>query len=116
MKNRIIIDLSIFNSILRELKAVRRELKAIKGEQEKKPVPARQLSDAVHTSEVLRILKITPATLNAYEKKGLLKYHKEGRNKVFSQAEVLAFKKSRGRRKRLTRNILKEKFTEKGKK
>ena len=110
MKSRIVIDLSIFNSILRELKAVRRELKSIKGEPEKKAVPARQLNDAVHTPEVLRILKITPATLNNYEKKGLLKYHKEGRSKVFSHAEVLAFKKSRGRRKRLTKSVLQEKF------
>jgi hypothetical protein len=106
MKNRIVIDLQVFNSILRELKGIRKELRQIKGEPEKKALPKRTLEDAISTSEVLRMLKITPATLNQYEKKGFLKYHKEGRSKIFSQTEVLAFKKVKGRSKRLSKKVL----------
>lgn len=107
MKNRIIIDLNVFNSILKELKGMRKELKAIKGEPQKKPVAKRDLTDAIGTEEVLSLLKITTATLNNYEKKGLLKFHKEGVRKVFSRDEVVAFKKLRGRKKRLSANFLK---------
>ena len=113
MKSRITIDLSIFNSILRELKGVRRELKALKGEPVKKPVAPRELSDAIYTPDVLKILKVSPATLGSYEKKGLLKFHREGRNKVFSEAEVRAFKKSKGRKKRLTKTVISERFKDK---
>jgi hypothetical protein len=110
MKSRIVIDLGVFNAILRELKAVRRELRSLKGEQEKKPLPKRALEDAIRTPDVLRMLRITPATLNSYEKKGLLKFHKEGQSKIYSQSEVLAFRKSKGRRKRITKNLLSKKF------
>lgn len=106
MKSRIVIDLAVFNSILRELKAIRKELRVIKGEPERKPVAKRDLDDPIGTQEVLRVLKITPATLINYEKKGLIKFHKEGRSKVYSRAEVLAFKKSKGRRKRLSKAML----------
>jgi hypothetical protein len=108
MKNRIVLDLSIFNSILRELKAIRKELRVIKGDTEKKPVPKRILTDGITTKEVLHLLKITPATLISYEKLGLLKYHVEGRNKIYSESEVRNFKKSRGRRKRLSRTLIKK--------
>ena len=106
MKNRIIIDLNVFNSILRELKGVRKELRHLKGEPEKKIVQKRDLNDAIPTPEVLRILKITPATLNSYEKKGFLTFHKEGIRKIYSQGEVLAFKKSKGRSKRLSKKFI----------
>jgi hypothetical protein len=113
MKNRIVLDFGVFHSILRELKAVKKEIRAMKGESEKKALPKRELRDAIHTQDVLRILKISPATLNNYERKGLLKYHKDGQSKIFSHAEVLSFKKSKGRRKRLTRNLIQRKFTKK---
>ena len=111
MKNRIVLDFGVFNSILKELRAVRRELRGMRGESEKKPLPKRTLDDPIGTPEVLKMLKITPATLISYEKKGLLQYHKEGQAKIYSRAEVLAFKKSRGRRKRLTKNLLRRTFT-----
>lgn len=104
------IDFSVFQSILRELKSIRRELQAAAGKPIKKPVAKRDLRDAVFTSDVLRILKVSPATLNGYEKKGLIKFHKEGTKKVYSEAEVRAFKSSKGRRKRLTQNVLRERF------
>jgi hypothetical protein len=110
MKNRIVLDFGVFNSILRELKAVRKELRVIKGEPEKKPLPRRNLRDAIGTQDVLRILKVSPATLNNYERKGLLKYHKEGQSKVFSESEVRSFKKNKGRRKRLTKNLIQKRF------
>jgi hypothetical protein len=110
MKNRIVLDFGVFNSILKELKAVRRELRSLKGEQEKKPLPKRSLSDPIHTPDVLRMLKVSPATLISYEKKGLLKYHKEGQSKVYSKADVVGFKKNRGRRKRLTKGLLRKRF------
>jgi hypothetical protein len=106
MKNRIIIDLNVFNSILKELKGVRKELKAIKGEKQSKPVPVRQLDDAINTDEVLRLLKITPATLIRYDKQGLVKFHKEGRNKIYSRGEIMEFKKMKGRRKRLPKGLM----------
>jgi hypothetical protein len=110
MKNRIVIDFSVFHSMLRELKAMRRELKSIKGEPESKPLPKRKLRDAVSTPEVLHILKVSPMTLMSYEKKGLIKFHKEGRSKVYSETEVRAFRKSRGRAKRLTKNTIQRRF------
>lgn len=106
MKNRIVIDLSVFSMILKELKSIRKELRAGKGEKEKKPVEKRNLTDAILTPDVLKILKVTPTTLINYEKKGLIKYHKEGRSKVYSEAEIQAFKKGRGKRKRITRSLL----------
>ena len=111
MKSRITIDLAIFNSILKELKGVRKELRELKGEPVKRPLAPRQLKDAIYTNDVLKILKVSPATLGSYEKKGLIKFHREGRSKVFSEAEVLAFKKSRGRKKRLTKNVIRSRFT-----
>lgn len=110
MKSRITIDLSVFNTILRELKGIRRELKAVKGEAIKKPLPQRQLKDAVYTPDVLRILKVSPATLASYEKKGLIKFHKEGRSKVYSEAEIREFRKARGRSKRLTPTVINKRF------
>ena len=110
MKSKMTIDLSICNSILRELKAIRRELKGINGEPQKKPVAKRVLKDAIHTVDVLNILKISPATLNGYGKKGLIRFHKEGIKKVYSEAEIREFRKAKGRRKRLTKNVLKERF------
>lgn len=110
MKNRIVLDFSVFNSILRELRAVKREIRALSGAAEKKPLPKRNLTDAIHTDDVLRILKVSPATLIGYEKKGLIKYHKEGRKKVYSEAEVREFRRRRGRRKRVTKNVLTQRF------
>lgn len=86
---------------------MRKELRTLKGEQEKKPVQSRDLNDAIYTPEVLRMLKITPTTLINYEKKGLIKYHKEGRNKVYSRGEIVDFKKLKGRgRKRLSKKLI----------
>lgn len=106
MKSKLTIDLSIFNSILRELKSIRKELKSIKGEPERKPVAKRKLSDPITTADVLRILKITPATLNKYEKLGFIHFHKEGRSKIYSETEVRAFRKAKGRSKRVGKNVL----------
>jgi hypothetical protein len=111
MKNRIVLDFGVFNSILRELKAVRRELRSIKGENEKKALPKRVLKDPINTQDVLKMLKVSPATLISYEKKGLLQYHKEGQSKVYSQAEVSEFKRTKGRRKRITKSLLRKKFS-----
>ena len=81
------------------------------GAPDKKPVAKRDLKDAIYTPDVLRILKVSPATLNGYEKKGLIPFHKEGVQKVYSEAEVRAFKSSKGRRKRLTKNLLRDRFS-----
>jgi hypothetical protein len=110
MKNRVTIDFGIFYSILRVVKGIRKDLRTMQTGEVRKPVPKRKLRDAIYTEDVLRILKISPATLNNYEKKGLLKFHKEERRKVYSEAEVRAFRTSKGRRKRLTKNLIQRKF------
>jgi len=106
MKNRIVIDLSVFTLILKELKSIRKELRSAKGLKDKEAIEKRELSDPIYTPEVLKILKITPTTLINYEKRGLIKYHKEGRSKVYSEAEIQAFKKGRGKRRRVTLSLL----------
>lgn len=110
MKNKIVLDFAVFNSILREMKSIRRELASMSGTSQKKPVAKRQLKDAIYTPDALRILKVTPATLIGYEKKGLIRYHKEGQKKVYSESEVREFRRSRGRKKRITKNVLRTRF------
>ncbi|MBI3511436.1 MAG: MerR family transcriptional regulator [Bacteroidetes bacterium] len=111
MKTRFTLDFKVFSLMLKELRGIKRELRNLKssgggnsGEQ-----PVRNISDKIHSSEVMRRLKISPATLIKYEKLGLLKFHKEGHVKVYSESEVVAFKKMKGRRKRLGKNFFKKK-------
>jgi|GEM_PF-1640112 hypothetical protein len=111
LKKRFVIDFEVFNLMLRELRLIKKELRNLKqggGSTASAKVPAakREISDKVYTPDVLKKLKITAATLISYEKQGLLTYHKEGRNKVYSEAEVMAFKKLKGRGKRLKKATL----------
>lgn len=110
MKNRIIIDLKVFNLILKELRGVKREIRALKTNTiaTAKASQKRDIPDKIYSADVMRRLKITPATLIKYEKMGLLKFHKEGRNKVYAESEVMAFKKAKGRRKRLGKTFFKK--------
>ncbi|HLG02795.1 MAG TPA: hypothetical protein VI731_04315 [Bacteroidia bacterium] len=108
MKNRIVIDLKVFNLILRELRLIKKDLRSKGDTASARPAPPRDLKDKVYSNDVLRILKITPATLIKYEKMGLLRYHKEGRSKVYSENEVREFKKAKGRRKRIGKSFLKK--------
>ena len=108
MKTRFIVDLKVFSLMLKELRALRREIRALKGgaaATTSKPGPAREVKDKIYSSDVLKMLKITPATLIQYEKRGLIKSHKEGRNKVYSHAEILAFKKLKRGKKRLGKSF-----------
>ena len=103
MKTRFTLDLKVFSLILKELRAIKREIQDSKKTQsaaQKKPV-VRDLKDKVYSKDVMRLLRITNATLVKYEKLGFVKFHREGRTKVYSEAEVLAFKKMKGKRKRI---------------
>lgn len=86
---------------------IRKELQIMNGSKKApaKPHPARQISDKIYTDEVLKLLRITPATLNNYEKKGYFPFHKEGRKKVYSLAEIQAFKKLKRGKKRIGKNF-----------
>jgi hypothetical protein len=107
MKTRFTVDFKIFALMLKELRAIRRELRVLKGgtAAAAKPGPVRELKDKIYSDEVMKLLRITPATLIQYEKRGLIKYHKEGRNKVYSHAEILALKKMKRGKKRLGKNF-----------
>jgi hypothetical protein len=115
MKSRLVIDLGIFNLMLKELRSLKREIRALKGvttsvAKATAAGPRQHLQDKIASAEAMRILKVTPATLIKYEAQGLIKFHKEGRNKIYSKGEILAFKKAKGRRKRISKNLLKERF------
>ncbi|HTL82830.1 MAG TPA: MerR family transcriptional regulator [Bacteroidia bacterium] len=109
MKTRFTLDLKVFHLMLKELRGVKKEIRALKAalaSSAKAAQPVRQVSDKIHSYEVMKMLKITPATLIKYEKQGLIKFHKEGRNKVYSEAEIVAFKKFKRGKKRLSRKFL----------
>lgn len=93
--------------MLKELRGIRKEIQILNGKARPaaKPLPARKIEDKIYSTDVLKKLKISVATLIKYEKMGLIKFHKEGRSKVYSLAEVLAFKKLKGGRKRLGKNF-----------
>lgn len=108
MKTRFIVDFKVFSLMLKELRAIRRELRMLKGGtagSASRQAPAREVKDKIYSSDVLKMLKITPATLIQYEKRGLIRSHKEGRNKVYSNAEILAFKKLKRGKKRLGKSF-----------
>ncbi len=107
MKNRIVIDLKVFALILKEVRAMKRELHGLRGAltTAQKAQPAREVKDKIYSSDVMRMLRITSATLGKYEKLGFLKFHKEGHIKVYSEAEVVEFKKMKGKRKRIGKNF-----------
>lgn len=107
MRTRFTLDLKVFSLMLKELRLLRKELRNIKGAAPAaaKPLPAREVKDKIYSTDVLKKLRITAATLIKYEKMGLIKFHKEGRSKVYSEAEILAFKKLKGGRKRLSKNF-----------
>jgi len=108
LKKRFVIDFEVFNLMLRELRAIRKELRNLKtvNNPAKKSEPAREIKDKIYTPDVLKKLKITAVTLGNYEKKGLISSAKEGRNKIYSEAEILAFKKFKGKGKRVSKRIL----------
>jgi hypothetical protein len=115
MKSRIVIDLKVFTLMLKELRSLKREIRALKGvtttvAKATAAGPRRDIQDKIGSSEAMRILKVTPATMIKYEKMGLLKFHKEGRNKIYSKGEIMQFRKAKGRRKRISKNLLNEKF------
>ncbi|HEU4717588.1 MAG TPA: MerR family transcriptional regulator [Bacteroidia bacterium] len=105
MKTRFTLDFKIFSLILKELRAIKRELKNVKGTPAATPAPKREIKDKIYSQDVLKRLRISPATLIKYEKRGLIKFHKEGRSKVYSEAEILAFRKLKRGRKRLGKNF-----------
>ena len=106
MKTRFTLDFQVLNLILKELRAIKKELRNGKpGAASAKPLPPREIGDKIYSQDVMKLLRISPATLIHYEKRGFLKFHKEGRNKVYSEAEVLAFKKQKRGRKRLGKNF-----------
>lgn len=107
MKTRFTLDLSVFYLMLKELRLIRKELQIMNGSKKApaKPLPAREISDKIFSEDVLKLLRITSATLNNYEKKGFIPFHQEGRKKVYSQAEIQAFKKLKRGRKRLGKNF-----------
>lgn len=70
-----------------------------------KPLPAREISDKIFGDDVLKLLRISPATLNNYEKRGYIPFHKEGRKKVYPMTEIQAFKKLKRGKKRFGKNF-----------
>lgn len=94
--------------MLKELRSIRKEIRLLNGNARPaaKPLPVRQIEDKIYSADVLKKLKISVATLIKYEKMGLIKFHKEGRSKVYSLAEILDFKKKMGGRKRISKDFL----------
>ena len=102
MKTRFTLDLKVFSLILKELRSIKREIQVVKKIQPSTPKSqTREVKDKIYSSDVMRLLKITNATLVKYEKLGFIKFHREGVIKVYSEVEILAFRKLKGRRKRI---------------
>ena len=110
MKTRFTLDFKVFSLMLKELRIIKRELRNLQHVgSSTATAPAGDSQDKMYSRDVLKALHITTATLIKYEKMGFLKFHREGRNKVYSEAEVLAFRKLKGRRKRISKSYINRK-------
>lgn len=114
-KNRIVIDLSAINVLMAEVNNLKMELKEVKrglGQvniRKRRPATTVVSKGQLLSKDVMKMLRVTPATLISYEKAGLIPYIKQGRSKIYTKEDVANFRKLKGTRKRLGKDLLRRK-------